>query len=138
MAGSITRLPDGRFEIRYRLYDAVKGQDLGGKGFTVVAADLRLAAHQAADVIYEKLTGEKGVFATRIAYVTKNGARYSLWVADSDGQGAASAFTSSEPIISPSWSPRGNQLAYVSFETRKPVIYTHAIQTGQRLAVANF
>lgn len=138
VAGSIARLPDGRFEMRYRLYDTVKGQDLGGKGFTVVAADLRLAAHQAADAIYEKLTGEKGVFATRIAYVTKNGARYSLWVADSDGQGAASAFNSPEPIISPSWSPRGNQLAYVSFETRKPVIYTHAVQTGQRLAVANF
>lgn len=138
VAGSVTRLPDGRFDVRYRLYDSVKGQDLGGKSFTVVPADLRLAAHQISDYIYERLTGEKGFFATRITYVTKNAGRYQLWVADSDGQGAASAFTSVEPIISPSWSPRGDQLAYVSFESRKPVIYTHHIQSGQRVAVANF
>jgi TolB protein len=138
VAGSITRLPDGRFDVRYRLYDSVKGQDLGGKSFTVVQADLRLAAHQISDFIYERLTGQKGFFATRITYVTKNAGRYHLWVADSDGQGAATAFTSAAPIISPSWSPRGDQLAYVSFESRKPVIYTHHIQSGQRVAVANF
>jgi TolB protein len=138
VVGSVTRLADGRYDVRYRLWDSVKNQDLGGKSLNVTAADLRLAAHQIADIIYEKLTGEKGAFATRISYVTKNGPRYTLWVADSDGQGANSALSSGEPIISPSWSPLGNQLAYVSFETRKPVIYTHHIQFGQRFAVANF
>jgi TolB protein len=138
VVGSVTRLADGRYDVRYRLWDSVKNQDLGGRSLTVTAADLRLAAHQIADIIYEKLTGEKGVFATRISYVTKSGPRYTLWVADSDGQGANSALSSSEPIISPSWSPLGNQLAYVSFESRKPVIYTHQVQSGQRFAVANF
>ena len=88
--------------------------------------------------MYEKLTGEKGVFSTRIAYVTKNGARYNLWVADSDGEGAQSALTSPEPIISPSWSPNGAQLAYVSFESRKPVIYAHDVASGSRRLLANF
>jgi hypothetical protein len=80
-------------------------QDLGGQSFVVPAADLRLAAHRIADLIYEKLTGEKGVFSTRIAYVTKAGTRYNLWVADADGENAQSALASPEPIISPAWSP---------------------------------
>ncbi len=137
-SGSVTRLSDGRFDVRVRLWDTVKGQDLGGKSFIVVAADMRLAAHQVADFIYEKLTGEKGVFASRIAYVTKSGGRHSLWVADSDGQGAAVLLSSQEPIISPSWSPKGNQLVYVSFESRKPVVFTQMVQISQRKAVANF
>ena len=137
-SGSISRLSDGRYDVRVRLWDTVKGQDLGGKSFIVVAADMRLAAHQVADFIYEKLTGEKGVFATRISYVTKNAGRHSLWVADSDGQGAAVLLSSQEPIISPSWSPKGNQLVYVSFESRKPVVFTQMVQISQRKAVANF
>jgi TolB protein len=91
-----------------------------------------------ADWVYEKLTGDKGVFATRIAYITKTSGKYSLWIADSDGENAQSALTSSEPIISPSWSPKGNQLAYVSFESRKPVIYVHELATGKRRVMANF
>lgn len=137
-SGSISRLSDGRYDVRVRLWDTVKGQDLGGKSFIVVAADMRLAAHQVSDFIYEKLTGEKGVFATRISYVTKNAGRHSLWVADSDGQGAAVLLSSQEPIISPSWSPKGNQLVYVSFESRKPVVFTQMVQISQRKAVANF
>jgi TolB protein len=104
----------------------------------VSAADLRLAAHRVADFIHEKLTREKGIFATRIAYVTKSGTRFNLWVADSDGEGAQSALISPEPIISPSWSPTGAQLAYVSFESRKPVIYSHDVATGKRRLLANF
>jgi TolB protein len=100
--------------------------------------DLRLSAHRIADFVYEKLTGEKGVFSTRIAYVTKVGPRYNLWVADSDGEGAQSALTSPEPIISPAWSPTGAQLAYVSFESRKPVIYAHDVASGKRRLLANF
>ncbi|WP_345062521.1 Tol-Pal system beta propeller repeat protein TolB [Acidovorax lacteus] len=136
--GSITRLADGRFDIRFRLWDVVKGADLGGQSFLVTQADLRLVAHRIADYIYEKLTGERGIFSTRIAYVTKNGTRYSLWVADADGENAQSALTSPEPIISPAWSPNGAQLAYVSFESRKPVVYVHEVATGRRRLIANF
>lgn len=138
VTGSITRLADGRFDVRFRLWDVVKGQDLGGQSYAVTQADLRLSAHRISDFVYEKLTGDKGAFSTSIAYVTKASQRYQLWIADADGENAQSAFTSPEPIISPAWSPSGTQLAYVSFESRKPVIYTHDIVTGKRRLLANF
>jgi TolB protein len=138
VVGSITRLADGRFDVRFRLWDAVRGADLGAQSYAVAAGDLRLSAHRIADFIYEKLTGEKGVFSTRIAYVTKAGSRFNLWIADSDGEGAQSALASPEPIISASWSPNGSQLAYVSFEAKKPVVYVHDVRSGQRRQVANF
>lgn len=137
-AGSISPLADGRFDVRVRLWDVVRAQDLGGQSFAVNAAELRLVAHRIADFVYEKLTGDKGVFATRIAYITRTAQRYQLWVADSDGERAQSALSSPEPIISPSWSPTGAQLAYVSFESRKPVIYSHELATGRRRLLANF
>jgi len=138
VAGSVTRLADGRYDVRFRLWDVVRGQDLGGQIFTVPQGDLRLASHRIADYVYEKLTGEKGIFSTRIAYVTKGGNRYSLWVADADGENAQAALASPEPIISPRWSSNGTQLAYVSFESRKPVVYVHNVASGQRRLVANF
>lgn len=138
VAGSVTRLADGRFDVRFRLWDVVRGADLGGQSFVVPAADLRLSAHRMADDIYEKLTGDKGIFSTRIAYVTKTGARFHLWVADADGEGAQAALTSPEPIISPAWSPSGGQLAYVSFESRKPVVFVHEVATGKRRLLASF
>jgi TolB protein len=138
VAGSVTRLVDGRYDIRYKLWDVLKGQDQGGLSLAVQAADLRLAAHRIADAIYEKLTGDKGVFATRIAYVTKAGERYTLRVTDADGEGGQVALSSPAPIISPAWSPDGKELAYVSFETRKAVVWTQNVSTGARRAVANF
>lgn len=138
VTGSITRLSDGRFDVRMRLWDVVRNQDLGGQSYAAVGGDLRLVAHRMADFVYEKLTGDKGVFSTRIAYVTKVGNVYNLWVADADGESAQSALKSSEPIISPSWAPNGAQIAYVSFESRKPVIYVHDVATGKRRLVANF
>ena len=138
VVGSVSRLADGRFDVRFRLWDLVRGQDLGGLSYPVAAADLRLAAHRIADHVYEKITGDKGVFSTRIAYVSKAGPRYQLWVADADGENARAALSSPEPIISPSWAPGGSQLAYVSFEARKPVIYAHDVSTGKRRLLANF
>jgi TolB protein len=137
-AGSLGRSPDGRMEARFRLYDTQKGVMLGGKAFVTGNEQLRAAGHRIADEIYEKLTGEKGVFSTRIAYVVKSRGQFLLQIADADGQGAATALTSAEPIISPVWSPDGGRLAYVSFEKKKPVIYVHSISSGQRTIVANF
>lgn len=138
VTGSVTPLADGRFDVRLRLWDIVRGQDLGGQSYAVTAGDLRLSAHRISDFVYEKLTGEKGIFSTRIAYVTKASQRFTLWVADSDGENAQSALASPEPIISPAWSPNGSQLAYVSFESRKPVIYAHDVSSGKRRLLANF
>ena len=138
LTGSMSKLADGRYDIRYRLWDAVKSQDLGGQSFVASPDDLRLVAHKIADQIYEKLTGDKGIFSTRITYVTKQGNRHMLWVADSDGENAQAALTSPEPIISPNWAPNGNELAYVSFESRKPVVYVHAVSSGKRRVLANF
>ena len=138
-AGSISPSGDGRQEARFRLYDVNKQTSLGGAAFITSTPMLRAAGHRIADVIYEKLIGEPGVFATRIAYVVKGSAnRYELHIADADGQNAQAALKSKEPIISPTWSPDGRQLAYVSFENKKPVIYVHSLATGQRVVVANF
>ena len=138
VTGSIARLADGRFDVRFRLWDVVRGEDLGGQSYIITQGDLRLVAHRVADYVYEKLTGERGVFSTRIVYVTKAGSRYSLWVADADGENAQAALSSPEPIISPAWSPAGTQIAYVSFESRKPVVYVHDVASGRRRLIANF
>ncbi|MEO6032094.1 MAG: Tol-Pal system beta propeller repeat protein TolB [Burkholderiaceae bacterium] len=138
LAGSVTRLADGRFDVRFKLWDVVKGVEIGGQSAAVAAGDLRLAAHRIADYVYEKLTGEKGVFSTRIAYVTKAGSRYTLRVADADGEGGQVALNSAQPIISPAWSPDGRQLAYVSFEKQKAVVYTQDTASGARRAIADF
>ena len=138
VGGSVTRLADGRYDVRFRLWDVVRGVDYGGESRAVSASDLRLVAHRFADFVYEKLTGEKGVFSTRLAYVTKVGPSFNLWVADADGENPQSALKSAEPIISPSWAPDGQQIAYVSFESRKPVIFVHDVSSGKRRLVANF
>lgn len=136
--GSITRGPDGRYDVRYRLADTVKKGQLDGVAFSGTEQELRRVAHQIADRIYEKITGVRGVFSTRIAYVLKRGSTYELQVADADGQNPQVALRSREPIISPSWSPDGSRLAYVSFESGKPVVYVHTLATSARIPVANF
>ncbi|MBC3906661.1 MULTISPECIES: Tol-Pal system beta propeller repeat protein TolB [Undibacterium] len=138
VVGSVQSLADGRFDVRYKLLDTVKSSTLSGFSVTAPPANVRLTAHRIADDIYEKLTGVRGIFSTRIAYVTKAGSEYRLEVADADGEGTKIALRSSEPIISPAWSPDGTKVAYVSFEKRKPVILVQNLVTGERTEIANF
>jgi TolB protein len=138
VVGSVAARPDGRFEVRFKLFDVVRGADLSGVAYTLARTQARATAHRIADYVYEKLTGVKGVFSTRIAYVVKRGNRYELQIADADGAGEETALVSLEPIISPAWSPDGRRIAYVSFENKKPVIYVHSLLEGKRQVAANF
>ena len=136
--GTIAPAGGGRYQVTVRLLDTPKQLSLGSQAMTMAPNQYRTTGHRIADFIYEKLTGEPGVFSTRIAYVVKTGSRYALQIADADGQNAQSALVSKEPIISPAWSPDGGRLAYVSFENKKPVVYVHNLATGRRQVVSNF
>lgn len=136
--GNVIPLANGSYEIRFRLLDVLKQTQLAGFSYTVTPAQLRSTAHKIADIIYEKLTGDVGVFNTKIAYIVKQGKKYELQVADADGYNAQTVVTTYEPLISPSWSPDGNKLAYVSFERKKPVVFVQSLLTGQRHILANF
>ena len=138
VVGSITEIEAKRYRVSFRLWDVTKGEDLGAKSFFVSESDIRLAAHVISDYIFEQLTGEKGSFATKVTFVTRFSSKYSLWISDIDGENAKSALNSPEPIISPSWSHDGTQIAYVSFESRKPVVFVHNIAEGTRKVVADF
>jgi TolB protein len=136
--GSVQRLPDGRFDVHYRLLDTVKSTQLSALALAAQPQFTRVTGHKIADDIYEKLIGIRGAFATRVAYVTRVGNEYRLEVADADGEGVNVALRSNEPIISPAWSPDGTRVAYVSFENKKPVVYVQNLVTRQRTVVANF
>jgi len=136
--GSVTPQSDGRVEVRFFLLDAVKQAQLAGVSYVVTPSQFRTTAHQIADIIYEKLTGVPGVFSTRIAYITKQGSRFELLVADADGYNPQTIVTSNEPLLSPAWSPDGTRIAYVSLENKKPIIYVQSLATGQRQVLANF
>jgi TolB protein len=139
VVGSVQKLADGRLAVRYKLLDTIKGGQLSSLSDAVQPRSTRLQAHRIADDVYEKLTGVRGIFATRIAYVSENRRAhdYRLEVADADGEDVHVAVRSNEPIISPSWSPDGTKVAYVSFEQKKPVIYVQDLITGQRRVISN-
>ncbi|HUQ29113.1 MAG TPA: Tol-Pal system beta propeller repeat protein TolB [Usitatibacter sp.] len=136
--GKIEPVSEGRVEVRFRLFDVGKQSQLASFSYVVAPAQLRATAHRIADVIYERLTGDKGVFSTKITYVVKNARRYELQVADADGFNAQSVLASNEPIMSPAWSPDGSRLAYVSFDQKKPVVVVQNLAQGTTRVVANF
>lgn len=137
-AGSVQRLADGRFDVRYKLFDTVRSSQLSALGLAAPPQYTRTTAHKIADDIFQKMTGIPGAFATRIAYVSKTGSEYRLEIADADGAGVNVALRSTEPIISPSWSPDGTRMAYVWFERKKPVVYVQDLISGRQTVVANF
>ncbi|MES2346946.1 MAG: Tol-Pal system beta propeller repeat protein TolB [Pseudomonadota bacterium] len=136
--GTVAKLADGNYEVRYKLLDTVKQSELSQLGLSPTPQFVRLTAHKIADDIFLKLTGIRGAFSTRIAYVRQDGPKsFQLMVADADGEGEQMALRSNEPIISPSWSPDGTKVAYVSFEQKKPVVYVQNLITRARTVIAN-
>jgi TolB protein len=138
VVGQVVALKDGRVDVRFRLHDAVREQELAAFSYVVAPQLIRATAHRIADQVYEKLTGEPGAFSGRIAYILKRGGRFELQVSDVDGHNAFTVTSSPEPLIGPAWSPDGRRMAYVSFEQKKPVIYVQSLADGKRQAVANF
>lgn len=142
--GQVNRVGFNRFDIHFDLLDAASsGKRLLNKDFQVSSRDVRALAHHISDMIYEKLIGERGIFSTRIAYIhvqhPRDGqSRYSLEVADADGYNPQELLVSPEPIMSPSWSPDGQQIAYVSFEKQKAQIFTVSVESGKRRLITNF
>ena len=136
--GSATEQANGRIDVKFRLLDTVKQTELVGQAVSAKADQLRAIAHRIADTIYEKLTGDAGVFSTRIAYVNRQGRINRLVVADSDGYGEQTILSTSEPIMSPAWSPDGSHLAYVTFEQGHAAVYVQSLLTNQRVVVANY
>ena len=130
------------YRVEYELFDVAKQERLLGFALTAPAGAMRDVAHQIADAVYEKILGTPGAFWTRIAYVTASGlgrsSKYSLMVADADGWGPRTVVNSSEPLMSPSWSPDGRSLAYVSFESGNSAVYIQDIASGAREKVASF
>ncbi len=131
----------GGYTVQFQLFDVFQGKQLLGYSIPAGASELRRVAHHISDLIYEKLTGIRGAFNTRIAYVTATrGANrsYVLKVADADGYNASTILSSREPLMSPAWSPDGKRLAYVSFEKKRSEIYVQEIASGARQRIAGF
>ena len=130
------------YRVEYELFDVAKQERLLGFALSAPAGAMRDVAHQISDAIYEKILGIPGAFWTRIAYVTSTGlgreARYALVVADADGFNPRTVVNSTEPLLSPSWSPDGRRLAYVSFEGGNSGVYIQDIASGSREKVASF
>lgn len=142
VVGRVVDAGPGEYRVEYELFDVAKQERALGLAMTARANAMRDVAHQMADAIYEKIMGIPGAFWTRIAYVTANGsgknARYALMIADSDGYNPQTVVRSAEPLVSPSWSPDGRQLAYVSFEGGNSAIFIQDIATGARQKVSSF
>jgi TolB protein len=132
----------GQYNVQFQLLDVLKGGSMMGYQMESSANDLRRTAHHIADLIFEKLTGKKGVFSGRIAYITSDRqgteSQHKLQVSDTDGFNPQTIASSTEPLMSPSWSPDKRKVAYVSFEKKNAAIYVQTLATGERTRVAEF
>lgn len=142
VVGNVKPAANNALEVHYQLYDVQKQQYLLNEVLTVPASRVRQAAHMISDAIYQALTGIPGDFSGRIAYVLRNPAtpnqRYTLQIADTDGEQPKTVLSSRDPILSPAWTPDAKKIAYVSFETKRPAIYLQDLATGQREVLASF
>ncbi|MFK8010543.1 MAG: Tol-Pal system beta propeller repeat protein TolB [Marinicellaceae bacterium] len=140
--GAIRSSGPGRYEIDVKLFSIIDQKQLLALTLPVLAGDLRSGGHYIADKIYEEITGIKGIFSTKIAYVTAtkitDGIEYQLLVADADGKNSQTLVTSSQPLLSPKWSPEGDKLVYVSFEKGNSAIYIQNLSTGGRELMSNY
>jgi TolB protein len=141
VVGRVLETSAGVYTIEFQLLDVLKQKQLVGRSMPAKKRNLRSRAHQISDFIYEQITGTRGAFNTRIAFVrAQQGAarKYVLQVADTDGFNAQNVLESDEPIMSPSWSPDGKSLAYVSFESSRPEIFIQQLATARRTKVSGF
>jgi TolB protein len=140
LVGRMASMPDGRYEIRYELVSVANGERLLGTAVPVDARALKRASHRISDAVYEKILGVRGAFATRIAYVAVDGPvnkrNYRLIVSDADGANERVVFGSPDPIMSPTWSPDGRSLAYVSFHSGLSAVYVQTLATGAQVQVS--
>jgi len=138
LVGSVNPGQEGLVEVRFRLYDVAQGKELFAYKKSVRPDQSRVVGHYIANLVYEKLLGMPGLFGTNIAYVEKSGSRYRLMLADFDGENAVPMLVSREPIISPTWSPDGQAIAYVSFDKKKPIIYVRRLHANFHTPLANY
>ncbi len=150
LMGKIEQTGDGRYQVSFKLMDTYRGKEEGKEGiallkekFVVADSDLRPLAHHISDLIYKQIIGVRGVFSTRLAYIVvqhseDDTAQYTLEVSDADGYNPHPLLTSSDPIMSPAWSPNGKQIAYVSFEGKQASIYIENIATGTRQLISRY
>ncbi len=158
LVGTVEQQGDDKYKIAYELIDVLRGQATGGKSkgmssssdhiidkrqAVIKGQDFRQYGHRISDVVYEKLTGTRGAFLTRIAYVVvrdrnSTNVPYQLAIADYDGENETRLLSSPEPLMSPNWSPDGERLAYVSFENKRPQIFIQDIYTMKREQITDF
>ncbi len=143
LSGRVSRIDSNRFNVSFELADAAaQGRMLLAKNYQVTEGQLRALAHHISDEVYQKLTGERGIFSTRIAYIlvkrSIGKSQYSLEVADVDSSNPRSLLVSSEPIMSPAWSPDGQQIAYVTFENKRAQIFSVNVASGRRRLITDF
>lgn len=140
VVGKLTPEGSDRYAAQFELYNVLTGQRLTGQRLTAGKSSLRAMAHRISDIIFEQLTGVRGAFSTRIAFINVEGTppqqTYKLVVADADGENQQIIASSSEPLMSPTWSPDGQSIAYVSFENKASAIYVQTLRTGERRRVS--
>lgn len=139
VVGRVTQAGNGQYVVSFQLMDSLQNRQLISFNVPAAPSEMRKAAHKVADLIYEAITGKRGAFSARIAYITVEGQsprRYALQVADSDGYNPSTIVNSTDPLLSPSWSPDGRKLAYVSFEHKRPEVFVQNLLDGSRMRVS--